>query len=252
LEVVDLFPRSILKGELPTPLLEELLALGTKVLKNPESNPDASLKLAGQLSQQRELRPNQPGVQPLIEDHLLPGCERWIRHVIDRQPPQGRGPWVQGRYHLKLIDLWLNCQIAGDYNPTHTHGGSFSGVIFLKTPPQITANRFDGQLCFHGPEEWHLQSFRTGTMNKLESMDPNSSLIEAREIAETIEHLSTQLKPDVIRAARKDKEGRLYLDRIEYALGTIGKALILTDYTIDEEKDIDKLEAFRESQQHMN
>ena len=83
-------------------------------------------------------------------------------------------------------------------------------------------------------------------------MDPNSSLIEAREIAETIEHLSTQLKPDVIRAARKNKEGRLYLDRIEYALGTIGKALILTDYTIDEEKDIDKLEAFRESQKHMN
>ena len=82
-------------------------------------------------------------------------------------------------------------------------------------------------------------------------MDPNSPLIEAREIADTIEHLSTQLTPKVIRAARQDKDGRLYLDRIEYALGTIGKALILTDYTIDEEKDIDKLEAFRESQQHM-
>ena len=35
---------------------------------------------------------------------------------------------------------------------------------------------------------------------------------------------------------------------MEYALGTIGKALILTDYTIDEEKDMDKLKAFRESQ----
>ena len=162
IEVVDLFPRSILKGELPTPLLKELLALGKTVLKNPEANPDASLKLAGQLSQQRELRPGQPGVQSLIGDQLLPGCERWIRHVIDRQPPQGRGPWSAGKYQLKLIDLWLNCQIAGDYNPTHTHGGSFSGVIFLKTPPQINANSFDGQLCFHGPEEWHLQSFRTG------------------------------------------------------------------------------------------
>jgi hypothetical protein len=74
----------------------------------------------------------------------------------------------------------------------------------------------------------------------VESMDPNSPLIEAREIADTIEHLSTQLKPEVIRAARQN------------ALGTIGKALILTDYTIDEEKDIDKLEAFRESQQRMN
>ena len=98
-------------------------------------------------------------MQRLIGEHLLPGCERWIRHVIDRQPPQGRGPWGAGKYQLKLIDLWLNCQIAGDYNPTHTHGGSFSGVIFLKTPPQINANSFDGQLCFHGPEEWHLQSF---------------------------------------------------------------------------------------------
>ena len=37
----------------------------------------------------------------------------------------------------------------------------------------------------------------------------------------------------------------------EYALGTIGKALILTDYSIDEEKDIDKLKAFRESQKGM-
>ena len=47
MEVVDLFPRSILKGELPTPLLKQLLTLGTQVLKNPEGNPDASLKLAG-------------------------------------------------------------------------------------------------------------------------------------------------------------------------------------------------------------
>ena len=62
MEVVDLFPRSILKGELPTPLLKELLALGKTVLKNPEANPDASLKLAGQLTQQRELTPGQPGV----------------------------------------------------------------------------------------------------------------------------------------------------------------------------------------------
>ena len=82
--------------------------------------------------------------------------------MIDRQPPQGRGPWTPGRYGLQMIDLWLNAQRAGDYNPTHTHGGSFSGVLFLQVPPQISAERFDGQLCFHGPEEWHIQSFRTG------------------------------------------------------------------------------------------
>ncbi len=67
-------------------------------------------------------------------------------------------------------------------------------------------------------------------------------------LADAIEQIANQLTPAVIRAARNDGGGRNNLDRIEYALGTIGKALILTDYTIDEEKDMDKLKAFRESQ----
>ena len=162
MEVLDLFPRSILRGTLSAPLLNQLIDLGESVLANPSASPDASAKLAGQLRQQRELRPDQPAVQQLSAEVLLPACDRWIRHVMDRQPPQGRGPWVPGRYRLQMIDLWINCQTAGDYNPTHTHGGSFSGVIFLKVPPQINGNSFDGQLCFHGPEDWHLQSFRTG------------------------------------------------------------------------------------------
>lgn len=83
-------------------------------------------------------------------------------------------------------------------------------------------------------------------------MQPSDPLQQARSIAETLETMADQLRPDVIRAARADADGRRDLDRIEYALGTIGKALILTDYSIDEEKDIDKLKAFRESQKGMN
>ena len=71
-------------------------------------------------------------------------------------------------------------------------------------------------------------------------------LDQARFIADEMEILADQLKPDVIRAARADEEGRKNLDRLEYALGTIGKALILTDYSVDEQKDLDKLEEFRE------
>ena len=71
-------------------------------------------------------------------------------------------------------------------------------------------------------------------------------LDQARFIADEMENLADQLKPDVIRAARVDEEGRKNLDRLEYALGTIGKALILTDYSVDEQKDLDKLEEFRE------
>jgi hypothetical protein len=162
MELLELFPRYLLKGRLPSPLLAELITLGETVVADPRSRPDASAKLAGQLALQRELGPDHPAVRELCEGQILPACERWIRHVIDRQPPGGRGPWTPGRYGLQMIDVWLNVQRAGDYNPTHTHGGSFSGVLFLKVPPQIHADSFDGQLCFHGPEEWHIQSFRTG------------------------------------------------------------------------------------------
>ena len=144
MEILDLFPRSIFKGKLSSPLLNQLLDISTTVLANPGSSPDASAKLAGQLSQQRELSLEQPSIQRLIAEQLLPACDQWIRHVMDRQPPQGRGPWVPGRYRLQMVDLWLNCQRAGDYNPTHTHGGSFSGVIFLKVPAQINGRSFDG------------------------------------------------------------------------------------------------------------
>ena len=82
-------------------------------------------------------------------------------------------------------------------------------------------------------------------------MQASDPLQQAHSIAENMEALADQLRPEVIRAARADADGRRDLDRIEYALGTIGKALILTDYSIDEEKDIDKLKAFRESQKDM-
>jgi hypothetical protein len=162
MEVLELFPRYLLRACLSESLLQDLQALARRVVEAPQHTSDASARLAGQLALQRELPLDLPATAALCRDVLLPGCERWIRHVIDRQPPQGRGPWAEGRYDLRMIDLWLNVQRAGDYNPTHTHGGTFSGVVFLQVPPQITADSFDGQLCFHGPEEWHIQSFRTG------------------------------------------------------------------------------------------
>ena len=162
MEVLSLFPRYLLKGTLEPALLANLQDLAQQVLADPELAPDASAKLAGQLALQRELGPQFPAVESLCRSVILPGCERWIRHVIDQQPPQGRGPWEQGHYALQMIDVWLNVQRSGDYNPTHTHGGTFSGVLFLQVPPQITGQSFDGQLCFHGPEEWQIQTFRTG------------------------------------------------------------------------------------------
>ena len=79
-------------------------------------------------------------------------------------------------------------------------------------------------------------------------MESTSPLDQARALTEAIERIAADLTPDVIRAARETQEGRKDLDRMEYALGTIGKALVLTDYSIDHEKDMDKLKAFRAAQ----
>jgi hypothetical protein len=162
MEMLELFPRYVLTGTLPGGMLEPLLSLAERVLADTGLTSDASPKLAGQLQQQRELGPQFQEITALCSEVVLPACEHWLRHVMERQPPQGRGPWHPGRYGLQMIDIWLNSQRGGDYNPVHTHGGSFSGVLFLKVPPQINGSSFDGQLCFHGPEEWHIQSFRTG------------------------------------------------------------------------------------------
>ena len=79
-------------------------------------------------------------------------------------------------------------------------------------------------------------------------MESTSPLDQARALTEAIERIAADLTPDVIRAARETQEGRRDLDRMEYALGTIGKALVLTDYSIDHDKDMDKLKAFRAAQ----
>ncbi len=161
-EMLALFPRYVLQGQLPDALLQRLLALAKAMVKQPERYGDAAPKLAGQLSLQREIGPSEPAAAELCERVLLPACDRWLRHVMDQQPPGTCGPWRVGGYRLQMYDLWLNVQRAGDYNPTHTHGASFSGVIYLQVPPQVHEGSADGQLCLHGPEEYHLQSFRLG------------------------------------------------------------------------------------------
>ena len=79
-------------------------------------------------------------------------------------------------------------------------------------------------------------------------MSTSDPLVIARTLAESIEVAADRLTPDVIRAARATEDGRHNLNRIEYALNTIGKALVLTDYTIDQEQDLDRLTAFRKAQ----
>ena len=74
MEVVSLFPRYLLQGQLPPAQLADLQAMARTVLAQPERSPDASVKLAGQLAQQRELGPDHPAAAELCRSVILPAC----------------------------------------------------------------------------------------------------------------------------------------------------------------------------------
>lgn len=58
----------------------------------------------------------------------------------------------RNRYAVKkatLIDTWMVSQRGGDYNPLHSHSGTMSGIIYLKTPSEIFhEGSVDGYLNF--------------------------------------------------------------------------------------------------------
>ena len=79
-------------------------------------------------------------------------------------------------------------------------------------------------------------------------MDHNEARELVQQIADAMEQYAASLTPDVIRSAKQTESGAQQLQRMEYAIGTIGKALILTDFKLDQSKDLDKLKGFRSQQ----
>ena len=79
-------------------------------------------------------------------------------------------------------------------------------------------------------------------------MDHNEARELVQQIADAMEQNAASLTPDVIRSAKQTEIGAQQLQRMEYAIGTIGKALILTDFKLDQRKDLDKLKGFRSQQ----
>ena len=76
-------------------------------------------------------------------------------------------------------------------------------------------------------------------------MGEGEALALVETIAASMEEGAAALTPAVIRAARKSEAGTAAMQRMEDAIGTIGKALILTDFKLDQAKDLDKLKGFR-------
>lgn len=74
---------------------------------------------------------------------------------------------------------------------------------------------------------------------------PSTMDEQLAQIAAQLNEAAAFVTLEVIRAGRKSAAGTESLAAIEYAINTIGKALVLTDLSIDPEQDAEVLREFR-------
>ena len=149
-----LFPRVVCEGSIDDALLSELQAEAKVVF---EEDRDWSHSLAGELEQQVAWPLNKPAVTKL-KKVLQESCYDWIERA--KETWNGSNQWDSWRYEIEITDLWLNRQIAGDYNPLHAHSQDFSGVLYLNVPDGMIAP--DGWIQFLGPDVLNARTFQFG------------------------------------------------------------------------------------------
>ena len=101
-----------------------LLERGKKLPKG-----TANKRLAGLLGDQRTYTTEDKEwylkkFQPYIDAYVEGGCQ-FIGQPYDEQ---------QFSKSYTLMDVWINFMKETEMNPSHTHGGQFTWVIYLKTP----------------------------------------------------------------------------------------------------------------------
>jgi hypothetical protein len=81
--------------------------------------------------------------------------------------------------------------------------------------------------------------------SKATCLAPSTMDEQLAQIAAQFNEAAAFVTPEVIRAGRKRAACAESLAIIEYAINTIGKALVLTDLSIDPEQDAEVLREFR-------
>ncbi len=74
-------------------------------------------------------------------------------------------------------------------------------------------------------------------------MTPQEALQVTHGVMERMEQAQQDLTEEVVKLAKKQEEGIKQLERMEYAISSIGKLLVLLDF--DPTRDLDVLQEFR-------
>ena len=151
-----IFGVPIMRTSFPKNQIDDLNNICDEVLTSP-AKVDHSKKLAGVIKKgQQLLIPHKHNKDPkkdrtlkILQSNIKVLCNNYIKSV--RTSDEGSEKMWKD-FTMSIDQIWLVSQYKHDYNPPHTHGGTMSGIIYLKVPKRITDNLDlpDGKLSFQG------------------------------------------------------------------------------------------------------
>ena len=63
--------------------------------------------------------------------------DHWLKHFATTNRFHPKIQAGELKSVVSMTSLWINTQVAGEFNPPHKHGGDISFVIYLKVPKEI-------------------------------------------------------------------------------------------------------------------
>ena len=155
IQYTKIFGVPLLKTSFPKNSIDKLVGLTDSLLKDPK-HIDYSSHLAGVIKKGKQIlmpvKIKETGANKILKslkNNIKALCNNYIESV--RNSDEGsKKMWKD--FTMNIIQVWLVSQYKNDYNPPHTHGGTMSGIIYLKVPKRITDNLEvpDGKLSFQG------------------------------------------------------------------------------------------------------
>ena len=154
-----LFSEPMIRLTAPDQSIKHLLEVTDKIIADPDSI-DHSSQLAGKMYNGKQLSIPLNYNKKVInfQNIIRLCCEEFIKTVREGDD-NTRRMWE--KFTPTIVDMWVVSQYAGGYNESHVHGGTLSGILYLKVPEQINEKtQPDGWLIFHGGRPYRPESLQ--------------------------------------------------------------------------------------------
>ena len=141
IELIKIFGPSILKVNIPKPIIDNLNNYIDKIIldKKKSKELDIGERLVGDVTQEFELE--KKIMQESGWGQFLSNCvSKWIELETKNKITK-----------FQILKSWVVRQFENEYNPTHWHSGHISGAGFLKVPSDLGKNKQDKkQISYKG------------------------------------------------------------------------------------------------------